>query len=246
MTKGTPIFACVLIALMALAISTIAAPRLELRETEFDFGYAPQNSQLSHVFWLKSVGTDSLKITKVIPGCGCTQAPLEKSDVAPGDSTRLEIIFSTKAYVGPISKSPRIETNTGDSVTRVQFKVNCLLRPDSTYPVLFKPYKVDVSQYGETPRSEMAFTITNVSDSDLTVALAYKPDGLFDVTLPKSVKAGKTEPGLVKLRPEALEQSFEKSFTVQFGDAAKTRFTIPVKRTLKSPALSQATATAGK
>jgi hypothetical protein len=247
MMRGTAVFTCVLVALLALAVSPIAAPLLELQESMFDFGYAPQNSQISHVFWLKSIGTDSLKITKVIPGCGCTQAPIEKSDLGPGDSTRLEIIFNTKSYSGAISKSPRIETNTGDSIIRVQIKANCLVRPDSTYPVQFTPYKVDISQFGETVRNEMAFTITNVSDTNLTVTLVYEPAGLFDVTLPKEVKAGKTEQGKVILRPEALEQSFEKSFTVQVGDAAKTRFTVPVKRTVKSPELSQtATDSAGK
>ncbi len=35
--------------------------RLQISETSWDFGRAPQNSVLSHSFWLKNVGTDSLK-----------------------------------------------------------------------------------------------------------------------------------------------------------------------------------------
>jgi hypothetical protein len=45
-----------------------AAPRLEIPEPEFDFGFVPQNVKISHVFWLHSAGTDTLKIIKVNPG----------------------------------------------------------------------------------------------------------------------------------------------------------------------------------
>ncbi len=45
-----------------------AAPRLTIPESVFNFGYVPQNSKISHDFWLFSTGDDSLKILKVIPG----------------------------------------------------------------------------------------------------------------------------------------------------------------------------------
>lgn len=45
-----------------------ATPRLEISESEFDFGFVPQNTKISHVFWLHSAGTDTLRIVKVNPG----------------------------------------------------------------------------------------------------------------------------------------------------------------------------------
>ncbi len=45
-----------------------AEPQLSIPDAVFDFGYAPQNSTITHVFWLYSTGTDSLKIIKVSPG----------------------------------------------------------------------------------------------------------------------------------------------------------------------------------
>jgi len=50
------------------ATSTQAAPRLTIPESSFDFGFVPQNSKITHDFWLYSSGDDSLKILKVIPG----------------------------------------------------------------------------------------------------------------------------------------------------------------------------------
>ncbi|MEE9441842.1 MAG: hypothetical protein V3V99_04170 [candidate division Zixibacteria bacterium] len=46
----------------------IAVPKMFLPETSFDFGFVPQNCKVSHVFWIKSVGDDSLKILNVKPG----------------------------------------------------------------------------------------------------------------------------------------------------------------------------------
>ncbi len=48
--------------------SASAAPRLTISESAFDFGYAPQNSKISHDFWLYSTGDDTLKILNVKPG----------------------------------------------------------------------------------------------------------------------------------------------------------------------------------
>ena len=45
-----------------------AEPKLSLPDSIFDFGFVPQNSKISHKFWLHSTGTDSLKIIKVNPG----------------------------------------------------------------------------------------------------------------------------------------------------------------------------------
>lgn len=54
--------------LCILAVSAMAAPRLTIKESTFNFGYVPQNSEISHTFWLYSTGDDSLKILRVVPG----------------------------------------------------------------------------------------------------------------------------------------------------------------------------------
>jgi hypothetical protein len=58
----------VLLIVVLVAGTAFAAPRLTIDESSFDFGYAPQHSKVSHVFWLKSTGDDTLKILNVKPG----------------------------------------------------------------------------------------------------------------------------------------------------------------------------------
>jgi len=67
MKRLTPL---ALLAILALTLNSqlLAQPKMSLPESAFEFGYVPHNSKISHVFWIHSTGTDSLKIVKVSPG----------------------------------------------------------------------------------------------------------------------------------------------------------------------------------
>jgi hypothetical protein len=108
-------------------------------------------------------------------------------------------------------------------------------RPDSNYPIIIKPYKLDISQFGDKVRDEMKFNITNVSDQDLQITLIDRPEGIFDITIPSEVEAGKSAQGVLKLHSDAVDESFDKSVTIQLNDADSSRFTIPIKRTVRQP-----------
>ena len=234
MKKSALLF--VLILGLVLSFSLVqGAPRMTIPETLFDFGYAPQNAKLTHVFWIHSTGDDTLKIIRVKPGWGCTKAPLEKNVLAVGDSTRLEIILHTKRYKNKIIKQPRIESNEGKPDKTVKIQAQIVIQPDSTYPIVISPYKLNISQFGEKVRDEMTFKIENVSDQDVKPIIVDIPDELFEVDIPDKIKAGKTEEAVLKLKEVALDQSFEKTFTIELDDEAKTRFSIPVRRALRLP-----------
>ena len=101
--------------------------------------------------------------------------------------------------------------------------------------MIFKPYKFDISQYGEKPRKKLSFTITNVTDEKLDIALIDMPAGMFKLSLPKSVKPGKSAKGEIELFDEFLPEQFEKSITVELTGKETTRFTVPVKRVIRIP-----------
>lgn len=42
--------------------------KMQLTGESFDFGRFPENSKVSHIFWLKNTGLDSLEIISVSPG----------------------------------------------------------------------------------------------------------------------------------------------------------------------------------
>lgn len=132
-------------------------------------------------------------------------------------------------------KSPKITTNEGPPDKRVTIACTVVPRPDSTYPAVIEPYKIDLSQFTEKKVDRKEFEIRNVSDQPLDVKLVYSPPGYMEIDLPSTIEPGESGTGEVVILEEALDQSFEKSFTIQLSDEAQSRYTVPVKRTVRTP-----------
>ena len=58
----------IVIVVLIMSSSLLAQPRLTIKNNSFDFGFVPQNSKISHNFWLYSTGEDTLRILRVKPG----------------------------------------------------------------------------------------------------------------------------------------------------------------------------------
>ena len=155
-----------------------------------------------------------------------------KKELAVGDSTDLEVVFSTDKKSGPTSKSPAISTNEGPPNRNVTIRATIVQQPDSTYPIVIKPYRLYVSKAGEVEVDESKFNVTNVFDEELKIKIVSQPPGYFDIKIPEAVKAGATAECMLKVNPEYLAGAFEKSVTIELSDKAQTRFTIPVVRRL--------------
>jgi hypothetical protein len=242
--KRIIIQALILTACLA-APPVLAGSQLVVKPTEYDFGYIPQNSKVAFSFWLHSAGDADLKIARVLPGCGCTRAPLEKDVVAPGDSARLEIIFDSGRYMNRVVKRPGIYVE-GESEPHLVTISSFVVPPtDSTSLIKLKPYKLDISQYGETVRDRGTISLTNLTAEDLELTLVCGPEGYGKLSLPEKVKAGGTVKVELVLDEAVLGESFEKSFTFELSDEHHSRYTVPVRRTVRDPNARQLTAPGG-
>jgi hypothetical protein len=220
--------------ILILSVSGFTQPNLSVPVEHFNFGFTPQNSMVSYKFWLHSNGTDTLKIMNVKTSCGCTKAPLEKSALLPGDSTALEVTFNSGQFVNRASKTITVTTNKANPNDQLIISADVEVRPDSSYPVVIKPYKVNMTQMGEKVRQSMKVSIVNVSDKDLTPSLVYYPQDIFDIELPKTIKAGTTGEMTLNIKSDKLSSNFNKSMTIGFNDEKNTRFTIPLTREIRT------------
>lgn len=225
----------VIVSLIALSVCSAisAGPVLTMSEERFDFGFVPQHSFVSHKFLLKSTGDTTVQITRIVPGCACTKAPLEKDILTPGDSGYMEIVFNSFRYTGLTERTPRFYTgDTGMTEKEhiITYRANVTLRPDSTYPLIIYPYKLDMTPVGDMTRDKIKFTITNASDQDLTLTLVAEPTEVGTVTLPETIKAKSDATGFLTLSKDGVQMEFEKSFTFSVNDETQSRFTVPVKR----------------
>jgi len=225
-----PVIACLVLGAAAVAL---AGPQIYMPETEFNFGTVCQKALISHTFWIYSIGDDTLKVLKVVPGCGCTQAPLRDSVLAPGDSTRLDIFFKTLSYRGYVTKRPYIITNASTDHNYLVINSHLVPEPDSAFPLVLQPAHLDVSQFTETPRRQATFRIVNKSNKDYTLDLIDVADDFFTVEMPKMVRAGESAEGTVTVNEDKIKSDWQRSLTFKINDPNETRYTLPVKRMYK-------------
>lgn len=101
----------IVVLLLAVFAAASAEPRVQLVGGELiDWGTVGP-SVLKHAVRLANIGTDTLRIKGVWPSCGCTSAPLDKSDIPPGDTGIITISMNMMEYSGEQVKSLTIWTN---------------------------------------------------------------------------------------------------------------------------------------
>ncbi|MEE9441442.1 MAG: DUF1573 domain-containing protein [candidate division Zixibacteria bacterium] len=217
-----------LIFLIIAAVSVSAEPDMKINGETFDYGYVPQRAKVVHAFWLKSVGDTTLYIKTVKPACGCTKAPLEKNLIEPGDSSKLEITFSTRKYTGSVKKSIKITTNASDSAQNIYVAANVFTDPSELAPLTVEPYTVEITAETVDANDAVLFSITNNSNADVRLKPIEWAKHLFDIDIPEVIKAGETKQGKVILFAESYMKSFSKSITIELDDENKIRYSLPV------------------
>lgn len=207
--------------------------KYSVSETEFNFGKVAQHALINNSFWIKSTGTDTLRISNVDPGCGCTKTPLGDSVLAPGDSTLLRVFYNTRRFRGNVIKKPSFLTNASDEKVYLKIYSEPIPKPELMSPIQIIPFKVDISQFSEKPRTKSSFIIYNAGKIDFDLKLIKVSSEFFEIELPDKLPAGEKVKAMVILHDDAIEQEFEDSFTFEINDDFNTRFSLPVKRIVR-------------
>ena len=208
----------------------------EIKPTTFDFGHVTQSKLLTHHFWVKSIGTDTLRIEGIFAGCGCTNIPLLDSVIAPGDSMMLTVSFSTSHFKGPIEKTPTVTTNANKHPAKLFILANVAPTYENEGPLQVQPEILDVSQFNAKTRRQARFHVVNTTDQDLELKVTDSSLKSFELKLPDKIKAGETVEGLIRVREESVESDFKESLTfavANYTDSTGTRdvaYSLPIKR----------------
>ncbi len=219
-----------LIILAAITVMAAGVPQMEIPETEFDFGYVPSGSTVSHVFWLKSTGNGTLKITDVKASCGCTKAPLTKSELAPGDSTQLEVIFNSRKFSNRVSKTVRVSNNIDVKSRMVTISAIIEDATQHILPLAINPRRIEVTKEADNNNQTYSVTLTNLIDQKLRLRLIDRPQQYIKAEVPQSIAAGQSTIVQVTVDREAFTASFFKSLTIETvaEDQTITRHTLPL------------------
>jgi hypothetical protein len=155
-----------------------------------------------------------------------------KSELAAGDSTWIELIYTSRGAKSTAHKSARVTTNdtTLGSVS-IAFKAETKEPGDSVLLLAADPPSLDFGDPEKRVR-RLESEITNVTDEVMQLALVSVPPDFFEKVELKGdkLKPGKTAKLRVELKKGMEEEQFRKSVTLeaQYGEKGKFRLTVPL------------------
>ena len=100
---------------MLLVGIAVAAPKIQFKETEYDFGKVERGTKVTHYFEFKNVGDESLHINQVRATCGCTAVLATKKVLQPGETGKIKAVFNSRGYAGKVTKRVIVKTNDPDN-----------------------------------------------------------------------------------------------------------------------------------
>ena len=99
-------------------------PKIELENSDFDFGDITQGDKVSHIFKFKNIGKSDLVILDAHASCGCTVPEWTKKPIKSGESGEINIIFNSEGKMGAQQKTVTLRTNTEIGNEIINFKAN--------------------------------------------------------------------------------------------------------------------------
>ena len=205
-------------------------PVLEIPSNSFKLGYTPYNSTVCHHFWFKSTGTDTVDIISVNTGCKCAVMPLDRTQIAPGDSMNVAFFWNTGRRVGPATQHPNVLIKGSDDPSFVILIGTIVNGLDSCRPVSIKPYKFELARIANKSIDSISFKLLNHSGEDVFLKVVSSPIEECVITIPDSLQSGIEATGYIKVKPEFADLEFKRSITIEISNEKATRLTIPIRR----------------
>ena len=92
-------------------VSASQGPRARVDEPVYEFGEVSEGDVVEHAFVIHNDGDETLELTSVRAGCGCTATEYDRQ-IAPGESGRVKAAFDTRGR-GNMTRSP-VHVTTND------------------------------------------------------------------------------------------------------------------------------------
>ncbi|TFH60906.1 MAG: DUF1573 domain-containing protein [Candidatus Zixiibacteriota bacterium] len=222
-------FVALIAALGHAAGSQDQKPKIRLSEDYWYFGYLYTGAVVHHDFWIHNSGGDTLRISKVTPGCGCTTAPLSKQDIAPGDSARLSVVFDTKNMLGKMIKDVVIKSNDPD---KPEAQVTFMGVLNSEHPkVKVKPNVIRFfPSAANNNRMRKTLLVSNGFDTDIELKAIDYPRSLIKIS-PVSIKVKARSSVNIEVEQTVVATAEEDalgSITFEFTGPENERTTVPL------------------
>lgn len=208
----------------------MSEPVLTASNENFDFGFSITGSTIIHKLWLKSTGTDTVKIKDIQTGCSCTTIPLTQKEIPPGDSIEITISWDTQRTLGPVKRFPRFYYEGAEKPMRLTLSTNVQNVPDTNLSVNILPFKFELGRLPAKSVDSLNFKIRNNTDKEVGAVIISHLNEKCEIIYPKLLPARSDSYGYIKIKPEFVGEEFEDSITLKFNHEEQYFITVPIRR----------------
>ena len=89
----------------------VLLPKAVVDSEVFDFGVMDKSGRSNHEFTVTNEGKAPLTLIKGHSTCKCTMAKLKRESILPGESTKINVEWTAREYLGPFEQIATIQTN---------------------------------------------------------------------------------------------------------------------------------------
>jgi hypothetical protein len=229
LSTALPLLALVLCSPAGICSSDAdSVPDLRFTEESFDFGCVGVDFKVFHTFELVNHGRDTINISNLSGHCDCTEVRFRDSTVAPGDTARIRIIFSTADMYGPVDKYIGVHSSDKKAPKQeVHYTAN-------VGQWLFKIEPKPVSVFFLPNQNLKTATLVNHALDRISVQDIYLDSNIVDIKTTRS-EADKGENLEFELVPKANIKAgahltnYTITVDLHQKDVSPLKITIPVK-----------------
>jgi len=166
--------------------SKIETSKIQFADPIYDFGKVTSGELVKHEFVFTNIGTATLEIKDVRPGCGCTTAGTWDKQIEPGKTGKIPLQFNSANFGGAVLKQATVTCNDpAQSNVVLQIK-GTVWKPIDVTPTMTV---FNVSSEVQTNETKIVRIVNNL-DEPLTLSDLQCTNKSFKAEL-KTVKEGK-------------------------------------------------------
>lgn len=161
-------------------------PVISFESTSFDFGKINSGESVTHSFVFTNTGDQTLEITRVQPGCGCTTAGAWDKRIEPGARGSIPLQFNSSGFSGKVTKSATVHCNDQNHSNVVLQLTGTIWKPIEATPSLVM---FSFAEEGQTRQTKSVRIVNHLEESVQLSNLSCTNDS-FQVAL-ETVTPGK-------------------------------------------------------
>jgi hypothetical protein len=206
--------------------------RIKFDHAEYNFGNVPPKTKVTHEFPVTNDGVDTLVITKVKAGCGCTTSKAGGTVIPPGATSYVDLTYrssSTTRYVGVQTKKAKIYSNDSSNPTaEIAIKAS-INNPD--VKLSLDPAIADMGDIKVGDRGKITVNLTNTDSLNAELVVVCEPSDkvvkkykLHDTKL----KPGETTTIDFETQKDLSPGDFLATITIEDKNNANSKISIPI------------------